>query len=512
MRLNSVDDQSSAGSDKLEGSGDLSERVVSRTKRWEPEMSSPPSGTDTQRRSPSMADFVEDSAVIKAVHSRTRNVQTSEDRRLSSEGRTGISNVQFNNWYEHVEDSWRKINRGQTLSSEHVYALPTGGSDQLNGNHIAKISTCGGCVNENVTVVNCPNFAPQIHPSSTKDMTPLQETPTKRKASHAIKDILGDQVQGVETKDNSAAQVEISSRADIPMEAQTSWGYSAAFMRFYAAWQEAIQHQRIHPAVAEMKRENMTTNKSENHLIQSSLLLDAPYKFSPSALVDFIPGVQGPTMTNPLSPLRWLGPMSSRITSEFPISSTSTSSENHPKDCTIPAPLVHSLSAGLTSEQLLGLAAAAVAASGGVKESPSTAFLPSQLLSILSTSSGVYNSQQTPASDSHDMDGGDSLLTLGSANATSSLFSLPYSSPPLPHLPMQPRSATQPPCQSNVPFWPRSHDFSVDKDGKRKHTRPTFSGQQIFALEKTFEQTKYLAGPERARLAYFLGMSESQVK
>ncbi|WAR20854.1 NKX62-like protein [Mya arenaria] len=52
----------------------------------------------------------------------------------------------------------------------------------------------------------------------------------------------------------------------------------------------------------------------------------------------------------------------------------------------------------------------------------------------------------------------------------------------------------------------------IDKDGKKKHTRPTFSGQQIFALEKTFEQTKYLAGPERARLAYALGMSESQVK
>merc|ERR1712113_710120 len=51
-----------------------------------------------------------------------------------------------------------------------------------------------------------------------------------------------------------------------------------------------------------------------------------------------------------------------------------------------------------------------------------------------------------------------------------------------------------------------------DLDGKRKHTRPTFSGQQIFALEKTFEQTKYLAGPERAKLAYALGMSESQVK
>ncbi|XP_019499664.1 PREDICTED: homeobox protein Nkx-6.2 [Hipposideros armiger] len=53
---------------------------------------------------------------------------------------------------------------------------------------------------------------------------------------------------------------------------------------------------------------------------------------------------------------------------------------------------------------------------------------------------------------------------------------------------------------------------ALDKDGKKKHSRPTFSGQQIFALEKTFEQTKYLAGPERARLAYSLGMTESQVK
>lgn len=55
-------------------------------------------------------------------------------------------------------------------------------------------------------------------------------------------------------------------------------------------------------------------------------------------------------------------------------------------------------------------------------------------------------------------------------------------------------------------------NMGPDKDAKKKHTRPTFSGQQIFALEKTFEQTKYLAGPERAKLAYALGMTESQVK
>ena len=55
-------------------------------------------------------------------------------------------------------------------------------------------------------------------------------------------------------------------------------------------------------------------------------------------------------------------------------------------------------------------------------------------------------------------------------------------------------------------------NVGLNSEGKRKQTRPTFSGQQIFALEKTFEQTKYLAGPERAKLAFALGMSESQVK
>ena len=54
--------------------------------------------------------------------------------------------------------------------------------------------------------------------------------------------------------------------------------------------------------------------------------------------------------------------------------------------------------------------------------------------------------------------------------------------------------------------------YSLEKDHGRRNTRPTFSGRQVFLLEKTFQQTKYLAGPERARLSYSLGMSESQVK
>lgn len=50
------------------------------------------------------------------------------------------------------------------------------------------------------------------------------------------------------------------------------------------------------------------------------------------------------------------------------------------------------------------------------------------------------------------------------------------------------------------------------KESKRKSSRPTFTGHQIFALEKMFENTKYLAGTERSRLASQLAMSEAQVK
>lgn len=42
--------------------------------------------------------------------------------------------------------------------------------------------------------------------------------------------------------------------------------------------------------------------------------------------------------------------------------------------------------------------------------------------------------------------------------------------------------------------------------------RPTFTGPQIFALERTFENQKYLAGPERAKLADAVDMTENQVK
>ena len=56
------------------------------------------------------------------------------------------------------------------------------------------------------------------------------------------------------------------------------------------------------------------------------------------------------------------------------------------------------------------------------------------------------------------------------------------------------------------------NERTVENSLKRKQTRPTFSGQQIFSLEKTFEHNKYLNGQERTNLARSLGMTENQVK
>lgn len=85
-----------------------------------------------------------------------------------------------------------------------------------------------------------------------------------------------------------------------------------------------------------------------------------------------------------------------------------------------------------------------------------------------------------------------------------------------PHQQQQPALSPQPQqqkhCQqaAHSPQTPLSHQSPGNKN--KKHTRPTFSGHQIYILEKTFERLKYLAGPERANLAYQLAMSESQVK
>ena len=46
---------------------------------------------------------------------------------------------------------------------------------------------------------------------------------------------------------------------------------------------------------------------------------------------------------------------------------------------------------------------------------------------------------------------------------------------------------------------------------KKKKARTTFTGRQIFELEKQFEQKKYLSSAERAEMASLLNVTETQV-
>lgn len=55
-----------------------------------------------------------------------------------------------------------------------------------------------------------------------------------------------------------------------------------------------------------------------------------------------------------------------------------------------------------------------------------------------------------------------------------------------------------------------SDQESGDK-GKRKKARTTFTGRQIFELEKQFEIKKYLSSSERADMAKLLNVTETQV-
>uniref|UniRef100_A0A8R1TTC2 Homeobox domain-containing protein n=1 Tax=Onchocerca volvulus TaxID=6282 RepID=A0A8R1TTC2_ONCVO len=51
-----------------------------------------------------------------------------------------------------------------------------------------------------------------------------------------------------------------------------------------------------------------------------------------------------------------------------------------------------------------------------------------------------------------------------------------------------------------------------NKPQKKKKARTTFTGRQIFELEKQFETKKYLSSSERGELAKLLNVTETQVK
>ncbi|XP_063850485.1 homeobox protein Hox-A3-like [Scylla paramamosain] len=55
-------------------------------------------------------------------------------------------------------------------------------------------------------------------------------------------------------------------------------------------------------------------------------------------------------------------------------------------------------------------------------------------------------------------------------------------------------------------------DSEASSDRKKKKARTTFTGRQIFELERQFEVKKYLSSSERAEMAKLLNVTETQVK
>lgn len=68
---------------------------------------------------------------------------------------------------------------------------------------------------------------------------------------------------------------------------------------------------------------------------------------------------------------------------------------------------------------------------------------------------------------------------------------------------------------SQTPLHPPHPTESIAEDGdaksKKKKARTTFTGRQIFELEKQFEMKKYLSSSERSEMAKLLNVTETQV-
>ena len=64
---------------------------------------------------------------------------------------------------------------------------------------------------------------------------------------------------------------------------------------------------------------------------------------------------------------------------------------------------------------------------------------------------------------------------------------------------------------SNISVSPDQFVEDEDDERKRKKVRTTFTGRQIFELEKMFENKKYLSSSERSEMARLLNVTEQQV-
>ncbi|KAF7261983.1 hypothetical protein EG68_00742 [Paragonimus skrjabini miyazakii] len=467
---------------------------------------------------------------MQALHQLLSNKQTHDSDSCHSQ-------VHVGNWFgQRIADSTKSI----PTSLDTVYPVHS-------QSVISKQKTCPTIESDSLPSTSLHITMPSTQGSEKQSATLTdlttktarsQGTPSKRKAAYGIKDILGDQTtEHHEEKyaDNNEFSHLLAEKHGVPWASLPLWAYSGALMKFYSNWRETPQTQQSSGnemlSSSGKAETEVLTNSRNNRLPNCAHSNPTTAMATDLSTIQSNPLIQTKNEIISFSSPNWFG-LASGLNGTAHMTPTNLSL-NREQSSVIPGPLQSSqptsVPSDITTEQLFNLASAAAS----LTATPATSYaphlapaispaLPTQLLSLMSNSTGLYDPMRlfghpSMLGESSNPDSVlNSLASLTPSHPPSNLFHMPYSPSPLSHNQALARSVGNAypaiTCQNNLSMWSRTNDPIIDKDGKRKHTRPTFSGQQIFALEKTFEQTKYLAGPERARLAYFLGMSESQVK
>ena len=102
-------------------------------------------------------------------------------------------------------------------------------------------------------------------------------------------------------------------------------------------------------------------------------------------------------------------------------------------------------------------------------------------------------------------------LKLESTTNASNKFDLSHSNGNIAGLPLDSHSSADSNCSTIGEQSGANESTNSNDKSKKKKARTTFTGRQIFELEKQFEIKKYLSSSERADMAKLLNVTETQV-
>ncbi|KAF6776650.1 hypothetical protein AHF37_03548 [Paragonimus kellicotti] len=315
----------------------------------------------------------------------------------------------------------------------------------------------------------------------------IQGTPGKRKAAYGIKDILGEQTNEQHDDnytDNNELSHPLAEKHGLPWASLPLWAYSAALMKFYSNWRETSQSQQssgneVLSNFGKAEAEVLTSNIN-NRLPNCAHSNSATATATDLSIIQSNPLIQTKNETTSFSSPNWFG-LVSGLNGTAHMTPTNLSL-NREQSSVIPGPLQSSQPTtappDITTEQLVNLASAAAS----LTATPATSYaphlapaispaLPTQLLSLMSNSTGLYDpmrlfGQPSMLGDSCNPDSVlNPLASLTPSHPPSNLFHMPYSPSPLSHNQALARSVGNAypaiTCQNNLNMWSRTNGKSV---------------------------------------------------